>query len=235
MKNIFSISLNLDWYILFLACLVSIGIAYFYYRIVVPQIDKSKKITLIFLRALALFILMILLFEPILTVINKFTDTPFNYVFIDNSESMFYKDSNDVRDLMNKFIDDLNNSGIKNVKFFNFGGDIRETNILNYDFKPNFNQTNFEYISRFIKQSEDKIGTAIILSDGNINSGTNSTSNFTNLGLPIFTVGFTDTLIFKDISIKNIRFNTNIYKGDNTTISAAIYNSGFTGKSIKVR
>ncbi|PJA95741.1 MAG: hypothetical protein CO129_10130 [Ignavibacteriales bacterium CG_4_9_14_3_um_filter_34_10] len=235
MKNLFSVSLNLYWYIFLLAGLLSIGITYFYYRIVVPQIDKSKKITLIFLRALVLFILILLLFEPILTVKNKFTDTFFTYVFIDNSESMFYKDSNDVRDLMNKFIDDLNNSGIKNVKFFNFGRDIRETNILNYGFKPNSNQTNFENISRFIKKSEDKIGTAIILSDGNINSGTNSTSNFTNLGLPIFTVGFTDTLIFKDISIKNIRFNTNIYKGDNTTISAAIYNSGFTGKSIKVR
>jgi hypothetical protein len=171
----------------------------------------------------------------VLTVLYKSSNKPVSYIFIDNSESMIYKDSSNVRNLINKFIDNLKNQNTGNFKIFDFGDRIKKTNIDDYYYKANSGQTNFENIAKFIKESSDNINSAVILTDGNINSGSNALSNFSVLGIPVFTIGFTDTSVFRDISVKSIKHNTNIYKGNKTDITAIIYNYGFAGKSVRVK
>lgn len=234
MNEISSITINIKWWILFSLAFISFAATYFYMRIIVPRISIQKKILLLILRSLALFFILLLLFEPALQIVKTKTQKPFIYVFIDKSKSMVVKDSGLISNSVKNILRNIQSLG-NDIKFFIFDSSASEIPLNDFNYQFNGNQTNFENIADLLQKNNDNISSAVILSDGNINSGNNSLDIFTKTGLPIFTVGLTDTASLKDIFIKNLRFNSNIYKGDETLISATIINSGFTGKSVKVK
>ena len=82
------ISFNKSIWLILIFALLLLLLTFYYYKVTNPPIQKIKKIILSFLRLSVLFILMILIFEPILSLVNITTQNPSIAVLIDNSKSI---------------------------------------------------------------------------------------------------------------------------------------------------
>lgn len=233
----FEISLPF-WIILILASLILI-VTFLYYKRTNPEIPLKWKIFLIIVRSLALFLLLFVLAEPILSFLKNFYKKPEVAVLIDNSQSMKFTfgQTNKKEQLTNL----LSKSGILNfdkfpISFFSFGQQTR----LIENFRPdscnlNENETNLSSALRAIYnlKDENNIQALILISDGIYNAGENPIPFATKLGIPILTIAIGDTFSPKDIAITNIITSDEAFIGKEQPIKVNIRANGYN-KSLKV-
>jgi len=208
-----------------LGALIASLFAYYVYRHTIPQISKSYKIILITIRSLALILLLLLIFEPILTITNKSTVRPANLIFVDNSKSISVNErKNEINDFLKRLNDD------DNFKIFTFGTTINSVDPDSLG-KINYSETstNFDKIFKKIETAGSDISSLTIISDGNITDGLSPVNESEKLGFPVYTVGVGDTTTNKDVSIKKVSYNKFIYANTPTTISTVIKNEKFEG------
>jgi hypothetical protein len=228
------LTLNYPPVYLILALIVIAGYSYYVYRYTIPPVNKSRKILLVSLRALALLLLCFILFEPILNLIQKFTLEPKNLIFIDNSRSMTIKDgtnrTSNTKEILNGLV---NYSSQNNLRFYEFGNSVRELNPDSLD-KLNFSDgsTNLQNVFSFVKNSDQNIASVTLVTDGVITSGSDPYYDAINLRIPVFTIGIGDTTQRKDIEIKKILHNDFLYAQTPSSIIATIYNKGFSEKTV---
>lgn len=207
----------------------------YYYKYTVPSISSLLRYFLISLRSLVIILILILIFEPVLSL--KYVDTivPVNFLFIDNSLSIAEKDSTQRVKSLNKLVDDLNSTVPYTTKQYLFGIKPKEIdnggNIL-IDLKEPL--TNFSGIFESLKSVKDNTGTIIIASDGIITDGYEPLYEVEKLGAPIFTVGIGDTTARRDLIVKDIIYNQYIYEETVTEIEALIVNNGYDSRNLKV-
>jgi len=217
-------------FLLILGSLSAIFFTIYAYRITIPNISKAYKIFLITIRSIAVLLLLLLIFEPILTYMNKLTITPYNLIFVDNSKSISVnKNINEIKSLINNF----NNK--ENVNVYTFGSKITEIdkdslNRIDYSEAS----TDFSKIFKFISNNNFDISSLTIISDGNITEGISPIYESEKLNFPIYTIGIGDTTIKKDVSISKVDFNKYIYTNTPTQISATINNTLFPNKTVYV-
>ena len=230
------VSLNLTYPLiyLFLALILIAGYSYYVYRYTIPPVNKSRKILLVTLRALALLLLCFILFEPILNLNRKLNLEPSNLVFIDNSRSMTIEDgtkrSLNSKEILNYL---LNNASQNNLLFYEFGNSVRDVNPDSLD-RVNFSDgsTNLQDVFNYAKNSDKNIASVTLITDGVITSGSNPYYEAINIGVPLFTIGIGDTTQRKDVEIKKILNNDYLYAETPTSIIATIYNKGFAGEIV---
>jgi hypothetical protein len=235
------ISLNISesWLILILLLILSLIFSIYSYRFTLPPISNIKKIILISLRFLALAFLISIFFEPVLSLQKKINLQPTHLIFIDNSKSISaVKDSEKPNEIINRFSSAEFYEAFNN-RFFTFGSNIKELKSLNSEaIKFDESSTNFSRIFRlqdFLENYQSINPSSItILSDGIINDGNNPIYQAEKLGLPVFTFAVGDSSRKKDILVKNVIHNENIYLGVSTTISTSIQNVGFENVNAKV-
>ncbi len=236
MFNFEKISLSFShspWYFfLFLALLA--GYSFYVYQYTIPKISPARKIFLSVLRATALALLLLLFFEPVLTLAKMNIIQPVNLIFLDNSRSIQINDGSNRETTEKEFISGLKQNNLENnSKLFIFGSKLSS---LKYDSlqKLNFNEgsTNFSQIFSSINTSDNNIASIVLVSDGVITDGNDPSSMATKLGIPIYTIGLGDTTARNDVWIKNVLSNNIIYAGAPTTISATVSNIGFANQNI---
>ena len=221
----------------FFIALILIGLySYYVYRFTIPQVSSIKKIVLVTLRTAALIILLFIFFEPILTLTKKNILEPVNLFFIDNSRSMKIDDgTNRVTEVKNISEDIFKNmSGIQN-EVYSFGSKIEpltEDSIQKLNFDDAV--TNISKIFSGVKKEDKNYSSIVLITDGDVTSGSNSIYAAKNIGLPVFTIGIGDTTHRKDIGIKRVLYNSLLYVENPTTIEATIQHNGLTGKNITV-
>ena len=219
---------------LFLALLLIAAYSFFVYRYTIPQVNQTRKILLISLRALALLLLCFILFEPILNLNFKLTIEPTNLVFIDNSRSMTIEDGTDRSGKAKEILNDFEaRSSDGNLTFYEFGNFIREINADSLD-HVNFSDgsTNLQDVFDYVKGSDQNIASVTLVTDGVITSGSNPYYDALKLGIPIFAIGIGDTTQRKDIEIRKILHNDFLYAETPTSIVVTIYNKGFSGQPV---
>ena len=238
MFNFENISLNLSFpsIYFFLFLILLIGYTIYVYRYTIPNINPSKKILLVFLRSLALLLILFVFFEPILTFAKKKILEPVNLVFLDNSRSIQIKDGTDRKQTVLNFVKGLEQNDLSNnSELFTFGN---KTQKISFDSlqKLNFSEgsTNFANIFSDIGKTDRNISSITIVSDGVITEGSNPLHTAEKLNIPIFTVGVGDSTSRKDVDVKNVLYNQMIYAQTPTAIVAAIANNGFANKNITV-
>src|SRR5690606_10775786 len=93
------------------------------YRKTIPPIARNQKIILISLRAIAISIILFVLFEPIYTKISTIKKSPQLAVLLDNSISLGASDASGSRkDRYKKLLSEIDFSKFgTNVKFYKFG------------------------------------------------------------------------------------------------------------------
>jgi len=219
-----------------LAGFVLIAFYTFYnYKLTIPQIFKAKKFILIAIRIIALLIILILIFEPKLSLNFIKSVEPNNYIFLDNSTSIAEKDSVKKRQLLSTVLNDLINKVNGKKEIFTFSNSVMR---INPDSTSGINfsgsRTNFENIFKYFNINRISPSTITIISDGNINDGSIPYDKAEKLAIPIFTVGIGDTALFNDIKISDISYNKYIYANEPTTIKATVLTKGLLNKTNRI-
>ncbi|MBK8945795.1 MAG: hypothetical protein IPM32_11080 [Ignavibacteriae bacterium] len=223
-----NISISGNPIFLFLGLLIILVYSFYIYKKTLPKINLFLKSILIFLRTASLFLIFILLFDPVVTTTTKEINEPVNLFFIDNSKSVRNissgNDIKKVREIFNEFSNvDFNN------EFYSFGNKVKNINSFDSIFFNN-SSTQFDDIFKLIKQMKN-VSSAIILSDGINNQGSNPVNTASELGIPIFTIGLGDTTIDKDIEIQKITTNEFIYTDRETDIEVLISNKNLSDQN----
>ncbi|HEY7751466.1 MAG TPA: hypothetical protein VH917_04180, partial [Ignavibacteriaceae bacterium] len=231
----FSINLAYDKFFLILI-LIALGIYSVYvYRITIPPITKFKKIFLTSLRTAALFILILVLFEPILNLTKKTSVEPKHFIFIDNSRSMLIDDGTEKPLTVRNIVSDLLSSGTQNFAYHLFGNQPRlaETQSLN-DIKFEDGNTNLASVFTFSEETEENIASLTLISDGVFTDGSNPIYSALKLKVPVFTIGVGDTTQRNDVELRKVQYNEIIYSETPASISETVLNNGFGGKQLRI-
>jgi len=228
-------SINTNYLILTILIILGIGYTFFIYRFTIPPTSTFIKSILFFLRAFALSLMLIILFEPVVILQYLQKNEPINLLLIDNSSSMVNKDSLNRSEIIHKFINNYKNKISGNIKIGTFGKNIKLLDNINEINLPfNEQSTNFEKIAPFINLQKEKITSITLISDGIITEGSNSINAIEELNIPIFTIAVGDTSQQSDIAITKVEFNKLIYRKTNTEINGVISNLNFANKNVMV-
>ncbi len=231
----FNFAININYAILTILIFIAGGYSYYSYKHTIPKTSNFVKFILIFLRSSALALIIIVLFEPVITLNYLKTNRPINLLFVDNSSSIVNKDSTNRSRKIHKFISNYKNTFTDNIKVVSFGKNVAETDLSDAAiFKFDESVTNFEDLIPFIKNQKEKIATITLVSDGIITEGSNSILEFEKLNIPFFTVAVGDTTKPSDIAVNKVEFNKLIYLNNKTEINAVISNLNFSNRTVFV-
>ncbi len=228
-------TLSTNYFILTILMFIAVGYSYYIYKYTIPQTSWFTKTLLITLRSSALIMIIIILFEPVLTLNYIRTNKPVNLLLIDNSSSIVNKDSTSRAKKIHNFIESYKNTISDNTIIATFGNGVNQIDNRNIS-KLKFNApvTNFEKLIPFIKNQKKNIATITMVTDGIITEGSNSTSEIEKLNIPVFTVAVGDTTKPSDIAISKVLFNKLIYLNSKTEINGVISNSNFANRIVTV-
>ncbi len=236
-----SLSFSYHWMIFVLLIGLAIIFTVYSYRFTLPPIEIFKKIILSALRLVALVLLILIIFEPILFLRNKVEILPTHLIFIDNSKSISAaEEKENVNSSIENLLESKNLITNADLRYFTFGSDVNKlekpgTEQINFSEKS----TNLSKIFRLpeiLKNENQKINPAsiTILTDGIITDGVNPIYQAEKLSLPVLVIAVGDSSRKKDILIKNVLYNENNYVGNPTSISATVSNSGYANNTIRV-
>ncbi|BDQ02694.1 hypothetical protein [Ignavibacterium sp.] len=228
-------SFSFSWIIFVLLILIALAYSVYVYRFTLPPVSNLKRFFLALLRFLALTVLILVFFEPVLTLVKKVKAQPVNLIFVDNSKSMQINDGTQRVEKTLSLLDELSKSDLKNnLLFYSFGSDVKQIEGNNFSNSLNFDEssTNFTKIFNPELFRNKNISSISIISDGVITEGSTPTYQAEKFGKQVFTIAVGDSSRKKDVAIKNVLFNEYIYAETPTTISATVINNGFAGQSI---
>ncbi len=235
------LSISYQTIIIIFSFFISIAIAIYIYRFTVPAISKKVKSILIVLRSVALFLLILLLGEPLLLLVTHSTSLPIVAVLIDNSKSMSIKDKNIKRSetikevLKSSAWEEINRKG--KIRFFKFDSKLRPIIELKIDsLTQNGETTDIAEALRVTKKEFEgsNLQSVVIISDGNSTVGENPIYEAEELGLPIFTIGIGDTSEQQDLLIRKIICNEIAYTGTKAPINITVRSVGYGGERVQI-
>ena len=230
-----SIHFNINPILLTLIFIASFIFSFLYYKITIPPLNLIKKFILIAIRTLILTLIITLILELTVSFLSINSFTPKTYIFVDNSKSISKMDSAESTNKVMNILKLVSNNKLDNFDIFTFGESIHRIDPNNFFYNPVEKFTNFKNIADRIKSAGDSINNAIIISDGNINNGSTSIDNFKELNIPIFTFGLSKKTNKNDIIIKDVSYNSFIYRNKTIEIKAVLFNDGFQNRKIRCR
>ncbi len=191
-------------------------------------LSRWINILLGILRGLAVFMLLLLLFGPLLKWIDFTKEKPLLLVAIDNSQSIAH--SSDSVFIRNQWQKQLNSLQIAlqdafEIKPYLFGSKIRSG--INPDFtdsKSNAGALFEEWKASF---GYSKPAAIILASDGIFNEGISPVETANEMNCPVYTIALGDTMQYKDILIKQVRYNPMVFAGNKfqVQVDLAAYDS----------
>lgn len=229
------VSLSFSRVIFILLIVAVFAYSFFVYRFTLPPVSEIKRFTLAFLRFLALSILILVFFEPVLSLEKKVKVEPLNLVFVDDSRSMRINDGTQRIEKTLSLIDKLKSSDIKNnIMFYSFASDVKQIDAdkITDELKFDKTSTNFSKIFNSDLLRDKNVASLTIISDGVITEGSSPAYAAEKFGIPVISVAVGDSSKKKDVAIRNVLFNEYVYAETPTSISATITNHGFKGQSI---
>ena len=199
------------------------------------RIPKNLKYVAITLRATALLILILLLFNPGI----RSTETNFirNHiaVLIDNSRSMTIEKGDwKGNESLQQVIDNLELTDTTNVRYsiFGFDRELFKSKIDSLSLTGSVTDIN-RAIQQFA-QLPESYDAVILVTDGIFNRGFDPTTAALRTGLPFFTIATGDTTKMRDLLVRNVFYNPISFTQSRVPIRAEILNEGFPGRSIEV-
>lgn len=219
---------------------LAVLLALFTYQRTYPPISKRKKSLLLSLRIVALFSLFLLLSEPILTIVKKFSQKPVVAVLVDMSKSMNLKGTEISRkeELQDLLESDLwgKLSSKSELEVYGFADTIFPWN-LNKDFPDSLGKATS--IGEATKSAEEKLRDKnlrgiLILSDGANNLGEDPVFVAKSKEIPIYTCGIGEYISPKDLAIERIVYQDIGYVDNKIPIEVDISQVGFDNLKIPV-
>ncbi len=243
MTNLTEIDLNtsVNAFFLILSIVLAIGISYFVYRKTIPPVSNGWRIVLITLRAGATILVLLLLFEPILSITRRNQEKPVVAVLMDQSASLALVDQNVDRskvlyDILNSdFLKDRTDKYDKVYYPFSyqlFDGQNAAPDSL--DLIGDGTDIRSALAELKERLSEKYFTSVILITDGANNLGENPARYAETYGLPIYPIAIGDPAEQNDVLITNYVVNEIVYAGTKIPIDVYIKSNGFQGNKITV-
>jgi len=241
--NLPQIHLSTTGSLAFLALLLisAIAFSYYVYRRTVPPVSNRLRVFLMTLRAISTVLVVLLLFEPILSLTRKKEDKPVVAVLIDKSASMGLVDQKvDRRQTLNDLLQtDIFKKASDEFEavFFPFSSKLEEgAPSLPDTLRADGDGTDIRAALEEVKQqlAERYFSAAVLLSDGANNLGENPARYAAEYGVPIYAIGIGDPSAQRDVLIANFVTNEVAYAGVQIPVEVYLKNSGFKGARVPV-
>ncbi len=225
------------WWILF--CIIAgLAFAYLLYRRdhSFDGIHKWLRKTLFAFRAMAVFILSILLLTPLIKSFSREKEKPLLIIAQDNSQSLvlnrdsaFYTNPDGYAKSMDKLMDDLKER--YEVQPISFGDKVSDK--IDYSFRDK--QTDFSALQKqlAIKFGNRNVGAIVIASDGLYNRGSSPLYN-NELKVPVYTIALGDTTVQRDLLISRVNYNKVVYLGNSFPLEVTVNARQCNGEKSKI-
>lgn len=194
-----------------LSLILSLLITFWLFKNVVwiKELSRKYKILLYTLRFLGLFFTFLVIANLFFEKTIYRNEKPLLIALIDNSESMRnYSDSSSVKKSILQLQENIQSKLGNKIDFVSYtiGENVKRNKELLFNesssnLSEGFSEIGTKYYNR-------NIGAIILVSDGNFNAGMNPIYTANQIPhAPIYTLGVGDTILKKDLSIRDISFN----------------------------
>jgi len=236
----FNIGLAASPWIVALVIVAAFVVAVYTYNRTLPPVPPLRRWTLIALRSIGIGLLLLALFEPVLSLLKVTTEEPKVIVAIDNSESMTLAglDSARVRELRS-VVGAIDSSAIgSKTSYLLFSDSARPLPPpLPYErIDASGKETDLNGIFTLVSDSlrRSNVRAVVILSDGQYNTGSNPLFEAEKLSVPVYTVGFGDSTEPRDLSVQQIFTNEIAYVGTELPVEVRLKSAGYDGGAATV-
>ncbi|MFQ6032656.1 MAG: hypothetical protein ACE5K2_07020, partial [Candidatus Zixiibacteriota bacterium] len=220
--------------------ILAILLAFLTYKRTYPPISKRKRSLLLSLRVIALFSLFLLLSEPILTIVKRYTQKPVVAILVDTSKSMELKGTQLSRkvELQNLLKSDLLEklSSKSELQIYGFADTIFPLN-LKSDFPDSLGKaTSIGEATKSVEEKlkEKNLRGILILSDGANNLGSDPVFMAKSKDIPIYTCGIGEYTPPQDIAIERIVYQDIGYVDNKIPVQVDISQVGFDNLKIPI-
>ncbi len=236
-----SLALQTSLVLFGLLALIIAAVSYFIYRVTVPPIPGALKAVLIFLRTAGLIAVLMIFFEPVLTVVTRSEIPPRVALLVDDSESMRLVDgAGDRAEILDRLLNnEIFNSLDEQDKLttIKFAGDAGKLHAFAPDsFQLDGPATNIDAAMKKLREERERenIKLGVLISDGNYNVGPRPVYEAERLNIPLYTVGVGDSLEQKDVLISRVIANEIAYLDTESPVDVRVRSSGFGGERVAV-
>ena len=236
------IDIQTEYLILVLtAFLCALFLTYLLYRSTNPPVSRGLRGILFALRFLALFLLLLLLLEPVITFLFDRFEKPVVAVLVDSSASMTFTDRTGDRQatldtlLHNDVLQQL--ASTYDLKAYWFAAETRPYALFSGEpVRLEGRATDIGGAIRAVHDSlrEANLQAFLLLTDGGNNMGQEPGRVVMDLDLPVFAIAIGDSTEQKDLSIVRIETNEIVYSGDEVAVKVMVRNSGLEETRVPV-
>ncbi len=227
--------------VLIAAAAMAAVLALIAYRTTVPPVSRTRRSVLASLRGLGLFLLFLLIGEPLATLIHRSDEPPAVLFLLDNSQSMAIRDrSGDRRQELRRVLESdavrtLASAGAVVVRF---DRTVRPMTTVSPDSLTL--QGSLTDIAGAIRAVHPLVETrniraVVLVSDGVVTEGATPVYDAEASGLPFFTVGIGDSLEQKDLIVRSVLTNEITYAGNRVPVQVTLHSAGYAGDRVEVR
>ena len=212
------------------------------YRRTFPPVSPLKRGLLLGFRIAAFILLGLLLINPVLVSTRVETKKPIILVLLDYSKSMGIRDAagkmriEAAADALGRLRDALRGNPRVEIETIPFAGTLAASPVpADTEIAADGEGTDvwgaLEAAQR--KYRSSNVAAIVLLTDGRITRGMMTSGE--DIMVPVYTIGFGDTLEGADIVVEEVIHDRIAYKGTTVAIEAVISAAGFRGKSFEVR
>ncbi len=236
-----SMALGGSVFLLLLVALIAVILAVLFYRVTLPPLPRRVRIILSAIRAAALVLLLLLLFEPIARSVHHSEMPPAVAVLVDASQSMSLVDAGGDRAAELKTFLQWSGRNLRvpgaTVLYYPFASKLSPAEESPPDSLALTGETTdlggaLSAVREFIPQRN--IRSVVIVSDGEYTAGRNPLYPAESLGVPIYSVGVGDTTEQKDLLIDNVKTNDIVFAGDHVPVDVTLKSSGYDNTPVDV-
>ena len=239
-----SLSFGLSPLLLVLCLLGAAGLTYWTYHRTAPPLPAGKRALLSTLRFLALFLLLFLLFEPILRQITREEKPPVLAVLVDESQSLGIRHSGedgaalDLPELVRASLRQLPREDLGGTtRFFAFSSDVEpltgdDLDSLAFEGARTNIARALEYVQDALK--DENLRGVVLISDGQYNTGRNPLYLAERYPVPIYTVAVGDTTARRDVQVRRITTNEIAYMDTELPVQVGLRVEDYAGERVTV-
>jgi len=231
----FTFGLAASPWIVALVILAAFAFAVYAYRRTSPPVSPLRRWTLIALRTLGVGLLLLALFEPVLSSLGVNAEEPQVIVAVDDSQSMTLAGEDSMRIAEARaIVMRLGASGLADrsrfVRFADSAHPLLPAAGLD-DLDADGGETRLEAPFSLTADSlrVRNIRAIVLLSDGRYNAGANPLFAAEGLGIPVYSVGLGDSTEPRDLSVQQIFTNEITYLGTELPVEVRVKSAGYDG------
>lgn len=230
--NDFTIGLAASPWIVLAIILAAAGVAIYTYRSTLPPATPPSRWTLIALRTIGVGLLLLALFQPVLSMLTVTAEPPELLIAIDNSESMALPglDSARIGEARSIAATVAAASELASqTSLISISDSIRS---LPPDSLARVHATGTESrLAAVFSAAADtlrgkNLRAILLLTDGRYNAGPNPIQEAQSLGVPVFAVGLGDSVEPRDISVQQVFTNEVAYVDAELPVEVRVRSAG---------